>query len=421
MPVACGIDFGTSNSSVTLARRGGIEPVDIDPMAAIPGTSPTLLWYSDDGDTLFGGAAIEEYIQRGMQGRLLQAVKKHLASPHFEGTVIGGRFRSVEQLVGGYLAYLRSRAELAAGEPVDRVLLGRPARFHAEEARDQLAQRRLEKAAKLAGFRRVEFQLEPIAAARSFERGLDRDVLCLVGDFGGGTCDFSLMRLSPERAGLRDRSGDVLAVGGVPVGGTDFDARLMMKKVIPSFGHGSWYRPMLKRVPLPSALHLAICRWHTLCLASTDKNLELLDSWLRSSEDKRGLGWLRELLDQSYGFMLFRAVEQNKVDLSAAEEAVLRFEQGTIHIAEPVTRPEFVEAIQDEVKSFHRCIDKLLLDAKVEADDVSVVFLTGGSSRVPVVRAIFEARFPGRIVAQEEFTSIGQGLGIEAGERLLDD
>jgi hypothetical chaperone protein len=413
-----GIDFGTSNSAAVLHIGGGVAPVALDAQSTIADTSPTLLYFGESPPAHFGTAAIRAYIEHSLTGRLLQAIKKHLPSPGFDGTYLFGRFRPVEEIVAGYLAYVRASVEAQAGEKVTQVLLGRPARFHADPTRDALAERRLVKAARIAGFTEIELQLEPIAAARSFERSLSGEVLCLVGDLGGGTSDFTVMRLSPERAGQRDRAGDVLGSAGVPVGGTDFDARILMRAVLPHLGMNSDYAPEGRVVPLPTALHLAVCRWHTLALASSKQNMAMLDYWLRSAHDQGGLKWLRELLDQNYGYLLFQAVERLKVALSQEEVARLTFEAGSIRLDVPMSRREFEAAIAPEVGEVAQSVDGLLTRLNLRPDDIGVVFLTGGSSKVPLVKRLFAERFGSRIVAEDEFTSIASGLGIEAGERF---
>jgi len=416
MRVACGIDFGTSNSTVALADgSGAVRQVDIEGEAL---TAPTLLYFGEEPPPQFGAAAAEAYAAEDLMGRLIQSIKRHLPAAGFEGTFINERFRSLEELVAGYLRFLRAAAEREAGQPVTAALLGRPARFHAEADRDALAQRRLESAARLAGFTEVAFQLEPIAAARRFERSLSEDVLCLVGDFGGGTSDFTVIRLSPRHAGRVDRSEDILGVAGVAVGGNDFDARLMMRTVLPHFGHNTEYQPMGKWMTISPSLHLAVTRWHTACLAATDDNLAQLKVMMRTARDRDGLARLYELLDEGYFFRLFQSVEATKVALSSQEEAPFVFKAGSIDIEDTVQRSDFERAIGRELGKVSVCVDGLLSDLSLKASDIDVVFLTGGSSRVPAVRRLFTERFGDRIAEMEALTSVGFGLGVEAGERL---
>lgn len=417
MSLACGIDFGTSNSTIALAEPGGaITQIQIEGGEL---TAPTLLYFGEEPPPLFGAQAAQSYLEEEMLGRLIQSIKRHLPAANFGGTVVQGTWRSLEELVAGYLRFLKAAAEQVSGRPVEAALMGRPARFHADDERDQLAQDRLEEAARIAGFTQVAFQLEPIAAARRFERSLSKDVLCLVGDFGGGTSDFTVIRLSPERAGRADRTGDVLGIAGVSVGGNDFDARLMIRHVLPHFGHNTEYRPMGKWMQIPPALHLAITRWHTACLAGSDENLDKLKLMMRTAKDRQGLARLYELLDEGWFFRLFQSVEAAKVALSAQPEATFAFRAGSIDIQDTITRAAFEDAIGRELEKVSGCVDGLLSDLSLEPDQIDVVFLTGGSSRVPAVRRLFEARFGDRIAEMEALTSVGFGLGVEALERLV--
>ncbi len=414
--LACGIDFGTSNTTAALATSSGVRAVPFDPASTITDSGPTLLYFDEDGHPAFASAAIAAYVSRELQGRLVQAIKRYLPSPTFEGTWIGGRLRTIEELVGGYLHYVRAALESDAGAPVSRVVLGRPARFHDDDARDQLAQDRLERAARIAGFEEIRFQVEPIAAARRFEEGLERAVLCLVGDLGGGTSDFSVVRLSPRAVGRSDRVSDVRGVSGVSLAGNDLDARLIMRFVLPAFGYGTTYAPVGQTIPFPTSLHMAMTRWHRLCLAGTDAELAFLRRGIRTAADKAGLRRLHELLSERYAWQLFRAVEDAKLVLSQADAGTLSLHQGGIQLDLDVDRAGFEDAIQGELAGIAGCMDRLLADLDLRPADIGVVFLTGGTSKVPAVQALFEQRFPGRIVPQDAFTSVGYGLGVEAAE-----
>jgi hypothetical chaperone protein len=273
----------------------------------------------------------------------------------------------------------------------------------------------MERAARLAGFEQVAVMLEPVAAARRLEVELEGEVLCLVGDFGGGTSDFTLIRLSPHRERGADRQGDVLGTSGLSIAGNDIDARLMQLFVLPALGLHARWSPMGRPVPVPTALHHAITRWHTMCLAGTPQELELLDRWIRSADDAAGLRSLRCLLEDQVGFLLFQAVERAKIALCRGQDTVLRFESRGISLAEPISTAQFEAAIGDEVGRICRCAEGLLQSTGRGADEVDVVFLTGGTSLIPSLRRAFEQRFPGRILQQDAFTSVGEGLGLEAG------
>lgn len=419
MARACGIDFGTSNTAVSLWEDGQVRPVTVDLGASIPWTIPTLLFFPPSGAPSYGAAAIQDYVGHDMAGRLIQAIKRYLPSETFAGTTVGGRTRSLEELVSGFLLRCKEAVEREAGEPVTRVLLGRPAVFHTDPKRDALAQRRLEDGARMAGFQEIAFQLEPIAAARAFERGLAEDTLCFIGDLGGGTSDFTLIRLGPGRVGQRDRSADVLGSAGVDVGGNDIDARLIHAKVLPHFGFGCRWKPLTQWVPLPTSLHHAATRWHRLCVeAAEPRNLRWLAEAIPRSDDPEGLKRFRIFLARNAGYALFRSVEATKVALSGEDRTTLVFREVDLDLEEEVTRAELERAIAPELARLERCMDGLLERVGLGPESIGTVFLTGGTSLIPAVRALFEARFPGRILEPEAFTAVGLGLGVEAGERF---
>lgn len=417
MPAACAIDFGTSNTTVALVKDGEIRQLPIDPASPEPERMPTLLYFPLEGPPVYGAGAVDAWLAEERTGRLIQSIKRYLPSSGFEGTVVGGTTLGLEALIGGFLGHVKRQVDRAAGEPVTRVLLGRPARFGDTPERDALAQTRLLTAARRAGFVDIAFQVEPVAAARAFERTLDRDVLCLVADLGGGTSDFSVLRLGPGRIG-GDRSADVLGVSGLDVAGNDFDARIVYKKVAPYLGLFSKYKVEARWVDIPTALHHAVTRWHSLCHARTEKNLRLLEKLVRYGDDREGLARLKEMVEDDHGFHLFRAVEGAKVALSEGDAAVLSFHAGSIALDAPMTRDELDAAIALDIRELEKSVDGLLADLALDPAAIDVVFLTGGTSKTRRVQRLFDERFPGRVVSRDVFTSIGYGLGIEAAERF---
>lgn len=416
MSAACAIDFGTSNSTLALVKDGVVRALPLDPRNHTPTLMPTLMYFRHPDPPVYGAGAIAAYLENDLQGRLIQSVKRHLPSTLFDGTSIGSSATSLETLIGGFLLHLRRIAEREAGEPVTRVLLGRPARFSAEPERDALAESRLRRAAELAGFTEIRFQVEPVAAARSFERSLDHDVVCFVGDLGGGTSDFSLIHLGPSRVDNPDRTRDVLGVGGVDVAGNDVDARLVWTEVCPAFGVNATYVPDRNRIAIPTVLHHAMCRWHTLCQATTPKNLRFIENMLRSTDDPVGISRLQELIRENYGYLLFQSVERTKVALGTHPETVLHFDRGEVQLDLPVTAAAFDRSIDPELDRIAGSARELLDRVGIRPEDVDVAFLTGGTSQLRRVRALFEGWFPGRIVEQDSFGSVGLGLGVEAGQ-----
>ena len=291
-----------------------------------------------------GPAAIEHYLEAEKKGRLIQSLKSYLASRTFTGTSIFGRHYTLERLVSQMLSDLREHAERQFGRPVRHALAGRPIRFVGAEndADDAYAVARLRSAFELAGFESVEFEFEPVAAAYSYESTLDHDELILIGDFGGGTSDFSLLRVGP---GVRRRgrtAEDMLGISGVALAGDAFDARIVRKLVSPALGSDSLARSLNKTLPaVPAWIYSNLERWHYLSFLRTRDVMEILRSArLRALEPKK-IQALTDLIEEDLGYQLHQAVQRVKFELSHADAAEFRFSDGSMNLHIPVTRADF--------------------------------------------------------------------------------
>jgi hypothetical chaperone protein len=423
---ALGLDFGTTNSALALADGAG--PPRLARFAGPGGPTPTFrsLLYFDREDEQSpveahaGPAALVAYLERDVHGgRLIQSLKSFLASRLFSATEIFGRSYRLEQLIGMLLARLREEAEAELGVPVRSVVVGRPVRFvgAASDADETLALSRLHASLVNAGFREVRFEYEPIGAARHYERGLERDELLLIGDFGGGTSDFSLLRVGPGRA--RDGSArSILGNDGVGVAGDAFDGKLVRHCVAPLLGRGAEFVSFFgRRLPVPDWIYAHLERWHHVSMLKSRRTLQLLIDLRREAVEPEPLARLLEVVEHDLGFVLHRATEQTKRALSEGETARFRVEHAALRIDAEVRRVDFEAWIAPELAAIAGCVDGLLARAGVPHAAVDRVFLTGGSSLVPAVRRIFEERFPpDRIRAGDEFTSVASGLALCAGE-----
>ncbi len=320
------------------------------------------------------------------------------------------------------LSDLREHAERQFGRPIRHAMVGRPVKFVGAETEedDAYAVSRLRSALALAGFESVELELEPVAAAYSYQATLDHDELILIGDFGGGTSDFSLLRVGP---GVRRRGRtpqDVLGNSGVRLAGDSFDARIVRKLVSPALGSDSYARSMSKILPaVPAWIYANLERWHYLSFLRTHEVTEILRSARLRALEPEKIKALSTLIEEDLGYQLHQAVQRVKFELSHAESAVFRFRDGSMELEIPVTRTEFEGWIADELRSIERCVDELLETSGVSAKDVDCVFLTGGSSFVPAVRRIFTKRFgEQRIRSGNEFTSVAHGLALRAEESM---
>ena len=428
---AVGIDFGTTNSSVALVR--GDAQVELVRFPARDGetlSSRSVLYLEKIKDasgvrrthSWTGPSAIEHYLGAEEKGRLIQSLKSYLPSRTLTGTGIFGRQYKFEDLVGRILADLREQAERQFGQPIRQAMVGRPVRFVGAETEedDAFAEQRLRAAFTQAGFESVDLELEPVAAAWSYQSTLDHDELILIGDFGGGTSDFSLLRVGPEVRRRGSSPLDVFGNSGVRLAGDSFDARIVRKLVSPALGSDSYARSMSKILPaVPAWIYANLERWHYLSFLRTHEVTEILRSARLRALEPAKIKALSALIEEDLGYQLHRAVQQVKFELSHAESAEFHFRDGSMELQIPVTRAEFEGWIAEELLSIERSIDSLLDSAGISPGDVDRVFLTGGSSFVPAVRRIFVKRFgEERIRSGNEFTSVAHGLALRAQESL---
>ena len=414
MPPACGLDFGTSNTALSLPD-GTVLPVA--PGHHDPRLYRSVIFFPEDEREAFTGApAIQRYLD-DPTGRFIQSVKSFLHSASFRATQIRGRTWLIEDLVALLLRRVREAAAPHTGGAPERVVLGRPALFTTDPEADALAESRLRRAAESAGFTHIQFLIEPIAAALSYESQLTQDELVLVADFGAGTTDLTLMRLGPSRRGQPDRRADVVGSTGVRIGGDRFDAEIMRHALLPRFGAGSTYRVRGlsdKRMPVPQHLMAKLLSWHEMSFIREKSSQEVLELMLTSSDKPAEAEALYDLVMDNLGYRLFRAIEAAKVRLSSEEETVLEFDEARIHLHERITRAGF-EAASAPLLAELRQVTEGLLERCAGAGEVDAVFLTGGSSQIPAVRRLYVERFgEGRVRTRDAFTSVAEGLGRAA-------
>ncbi len=417
--ISVGIDFGTSNSAAALPGLDGgpARVLPIDAAAADARLLRSVLFFPEHfekgREVLVGEGAIAAYLSE-FEGRFLQSIKTFLPSPAFTATEIRGRAWKLEQLIAVLLRRLREVIEREAGGALAHVVFGRPAVFSPDPERDRLAQDRLAEAARLAGYPAPVFVIEPIAAALRYEESLARDEVVLVGDFGAGTSDFTLMHLGPSRRGALDRRGDVVASSGVYVGGDKFDAAIVEHRLLKLFGAGSTYSTLLKRVDLPTWMTRKLLAWNELSLLRERSNLEFLRTAVKTSDKKAELQNLVTLAEENLGFHLYRAVEAAKRTLSEEESATVSFHEAYIEIDARVTRREFEKWTTPLRAELGLAVDRCLANAGGLVPDA--VFLTGGTSKIPSVRQLFAERFgEERLREGDAFTSVAAGLGRAAG------
>ncbi len=425
---AIGIDFGTTNSSIARAAQNSTIDLVRFPRSGGETESFRSVLYMErirqDGHLRIGSwtgpAAIEHYLDAEKKGRLIQSLKSYLSSSNLTGTEILGRHFSFENLIARILTDLRLHAERQFGCEVRSATVGRPVRFVGAETEvdDDFAQSRLAAAFHSAGFEHVDFCMEPVAAAYAYEATLDHDELILIGDFGGGTSDFSLLRVGPGIRKRGRRSDDLLGNAGLGLAGDAFDARIVRKLVSPALGAGTLLHPASKMLPaVPAWIYANLERWHYLSFLRTRNVTEILKSARARAMEPDKIEALITLVDEDLGFQLHQAVQRLKYELSSQEAAEFRFNDGSLELRQQVTRSEFEGWIEEDLNAIENCIESLFAATTAASSDVDRVFLTGGTSFVPAVRAIFERRFGiERVRSGNEFTSVARGLALRARE-----
>jgi hypothetical chaperone protein len=345
-------------------------------------------------------------------------MKSFLSSRSLKTTEVFGKRRSLEDLIACILRDLREKAERQFATSIRHAVVGRPVHFVGSEKEedDQFAQERLEKAFHLAGYESVNFEMEPVAAAHYYESTLDHDELILIGDFGGGTSDFSLVHVGPTIRRRGRSPKDLLGNAGVGLAGDAFDAMLIRHIVAPALGAGSQMRSVNKILPVPNWVYFKLERWHHLSFLRTKEVMNMLNSVKTQAFHPEMIGALIDLIQEDLGYQLHRAVQKTKCELSNQDSARFTFTDGAVQLDSLVQRHDFEQWISEELAQIETCVDGLLKSCNVQPRDVEMVFLTGGSSFVPAVRRIFDRRFGKRIRTGNEFTSVAMGLALKAAQ-----
>jgi hypothetical chaperone protein len=425
-PYSLGIDFGTTNTVLALAGPDGAAR--LVRFSATEGElfafRSCLSFYApadrpSERQISAGPWAIEAYVEDPVETRFIQSFKSFAGQESFTETQILGRRYRFEDLLSTFLLKVRDYAGAALGSLPSRVVIGRPVRFVGARPNETLALSRYETAFRRLGVEEIRFAYEPVGAAFFFARELEHDATVLVGDFGGGTSDFSIIRF--ERDGDGERRAHALGRAGVGVAGDAFDYRIIDNLVSPALGKGGDYISFGKTLPIPNKYYAAFARWDQLALLRASREMREIRALAREAQAPERIERLIEVLDENYGYRLYRSVSRLKEALSAHSRAEFRFEAGSISIVRDVDRTEFESWIAPELAQIEGAVDAALTDAGLAAHEIDRVFLTGGSSLVPAVRDIFHRRFePGRIESGAELESIASGLALMARERDLD-
>ncbi|MGA7811083.1 Hsp70 family protein [Bradyrhizobium sp.] len=414
--VSIGIDFGTSNTVVAIATGDGrVEAIRFDHGGRQHSVYVSALCFWEDrpgaGAQAEGGPwAIEQFLEGRHVHRFIQSFKTFAASASFTTTQVFRQRYRFEDLLAAFLRTLVRHGSDSFGFDAPTIMVGRPVRFAGGNPDDALAMQRYQAAFERLGAAHARYVYEPVGAAFSFARGLDRDATVLVADFGGGTSDFSVMRFSRQAGVLR---AEPLGHAGIGIAGDSFDYRIVDHVVAPRLGKGSLYRSFDKVLPIPNHYYSSLARWHQLAMMKTSGDLRELRQLARTALKPAPLEDLITIVDLDLGFTLYRAVSDAKVALSARDRVDFRFDAGGIDIRAAITRKNFEAWIADDIARLAATIDKVLDEAGITAREVEKVFLTGGTSFVPAVQRLFTDRFGAeRLTSADQFESIAYGLAL---------
>ena len=439
-----GMDFGTTNSGMALYDGLEVKVLPLDPANTNPRILRTALYITNEQSLHIGRDAVDRYYEQNIgrvvktrkvwigeievyaedmyyvtdayawvdvsePGRLLLSIKSRLREEDHPGAVIGQNYYSLEDLIALYLTATRVRAEQYLDREIKEVVLGRPVHFSKDEEHDRLAQSRLLQAAFRAGYEKVYLQYEPIAAALSYEKLIDKPQNTLIFDFGGGTLDITIMRLGDPQ------NRQVLATGGLPVAGDVFDQKLTRSKLPAHFGEGSYYGLRHDARPIPRWIFDDFSNWQTFIELQSQENRRILNEIARSAQRRYQIEALISLVTSNYGLKMFDQVELAKRKLSDKRGAEIRLDGPDFKVREFVTRTEFERIIQPEILAIENELLQTLSRSGLTARDIDAVVRTGGSAQIPAFNDLLIRQFGAeKVQSVDTFSSVTAGLGIFA-------
>ncbi len=414
--ITCGVDFGTSNSTIGIHDGADTRLISFKENShSIPSV---LLWLAHNNQFLVGNEAIELFAN-GEEGRFFRSLKRYLGEKEEISTLVGTRAATAKRyylkdLISMILGAMKQHTEEKIGSELDTLLLGRPVNYNDADAElDRQAEERMRMAAKQAGFKNVAFEYEPVAAALSYENTLEAEEYVLVADIGGGTSDFSIVKVGPQQKKQDDRKGDILGNAGVYVGGDTFDSHIMYEHVTPFLGRGTKYNTGNKMLTIPHTLFSTVSQWHLIHFLKDRQTLEQIQGYITFGEAPKKLKRLKEVVEVDLGYDLFNVVERFKFELTNKESATLHADFFEEPFSVEKTRQEFDQSNQSSLDKIENSLLEVLRQAALTPQKIDSVSLVGGSTLIPIVRKIFSKYFtPDVISNQNIFTSVGYGLSL---------
>jgi hypothetical chaperone protein len=407
-----GIDFGTTNSALAIYDE---ETKEIHSTIIIP----SLIYFYHQFNAgsaknyVVGEEAITAYLKDDMKGRFIKSIKQILSRSSFTETRIHNKKYSASDLVAIILKELKDRADQLIGQDCRKAIIGRPVFFDDHNVqKDTLAQNRLNKAAEIAGFVDVRFQFEPIGAAFAYERSLVKKENVLVADLGGGTTDFTYLVLDPEKVGSKDRKKDMMANGGIYVGGDSFDSAFMWEKGTPYFGKNTQYEATPGKVlTVPKSLFANICSWEQMNFFNGLRIKKDMEDYYYFSGNDPQFKNLITLIENNLGYSVFQSIEKTKITLTNANTAMFSYQKMDIKINEEIPLPDYEQVIAKDVDRIANYLDEFVLQNGIDPQNIDSLFLTGGTSMVGSIQKLFKNRFPHvNLNSGDNFKSVAKGL-----------
>lgn len=406
----CGIDFGTSNSTIGILKNNKPELISIEYGSK---TIPSAIFYEDEeNETVYGSKALE-YYQNHYSGRLIRSFKSILGTTlNDDKTIIRGYNKPFTEIIEDFITHLKTQAQVNENINLDYAVIGRPINFVDNDGKkNKLAQDTLEKIAKKAGFKQVEFQYEPIAASLKYEQSLTNEELVLIIDIGGGTTDISIVNLSPKFINLENRNQHCLANVGVHIGGNDFDRHLNLKSIMPLLGYT---KTLANGLQMPKYIYHDMATWHRINNIYTPEFKQAITGFKNNLESQY-FNRLTEVINEKLASSICFIAEDSKIKLSNNDSIIQNLDFIENNLQTTITKQDLETSLNDDLESINKTINECLKQANINKNQINSVFLTGGSSQMQLVKQYISSLFPNtRIDNKDSLSSVGTGLVLHA-------
>lgn len=417
MTTVCGLDFGTSNSTIGInqGRQAHLIPFENSEFRL----RSSIFYHTERHELIFGENGVTQYL-KGEPGRLMMSLKSLLGSSLLQDeTLIGNQLVPYAEILGEFIRYLKQKAEEKVQEEILQVVMGRPVVFHVDPNKDLLAEKTLESIVKKLGFQQVIFQYEPLAAGFAYENNLMKEELVLVVDMGGGTSDFSVIRLGAKHRSI-ERTNDILANYGVRIGGADLDKRLSLMLIMPILGMYSLMKGSSSDIEVPNAIYHDLTSWHLLRKCYSKNVINDVHRIYQLAYEKPLIKRLIDVLQNQEGHRILDSVERGKKQLSDMDQIDLDVSYIEAALSIPTSQQQFNHLIADYRLQILEAIDMTLKKAGVEKNAIQALFYTGGTTKVPIIRQEITRVFPqAKVIEGDIFGSVGMGLTLDAINRWI--